>query len=84
MLTFAVPDQIFAPQPTPRDPSYRRIDDAEAIIKRNTQDIPDRMPSIFGRAAFLNHYLRLLAESDAEITLEGPGEEGGPRECRVQ
>jgi len=76
--------KIFAPQPIPRNPSHRRIDEAEAIIKRNTEDMPDRMPSMFGRAAFLNHYLRLLAESDAEITLEGAGEEDGPRECRVQ
>lgn len=77
-----VSTQLFAPLHKPPPVSFKRIQNAENIIRANTQS--DRQRGLGGRMALLSSYARFLASNGGAGLVEVEGDGEGLRDCALQ
>lgn len=81
-LTVANALQLFAPLRQPPPVSFKRIQNAENIIRANTQS--DRQRGLGGRMALLSSYARFLASNGGAGLVEVEDDGEGMRDCALQ
>jgi hypothetical protein len=81
-LTVANALQLFAPLRQPPSMSFKRIQNAENIIRANTQS--DRQRGLGGRMALLSSYARFLASNGGAGLVEVEDDGEGMRDCALQ